>query len=331
MNRQIVLVSRPTAIPAQEHFELRMGPEPSLPDDGVIAETVALSVDPAMRGWVSAEANYLQAVELGAVMRSLGVGRVLQSAVPDWKEGDLFYGWTGWQDRAGISGGSILWRVDEALAPPQAWLSVLGLNGLTAAKGFTAHAKAQPGEAMLVTTAAGGVGSIVGQLAKRAGMRTVGLTSANKCDLARNRYGYDVALDYRSEDLGKAIDSACPDGIDVFWDNVGGDISDLIFQRLAIGARVIQCGTASIPTWRPWPKGPRRERDMLVKRLTWTGFLAFDGDAKADEAALSILRHLVAAGKLKHDEQCVDGLERAPEALAALFLGQNSGRIWVRP
>ncbi|OJY61826.1 MAG: hypothetical protein BGP16_14375 [Sphingobium sp. 66-54] len=331
MNRQIVLIGRPAAIPGPEHFELRTGPEPSLPDNGLIAETVALSVDPAMRGWVSAEANYLQPVALGSVMRSLGVARVLKSADPDWNEGDLFYGWTGWQDRVAISPEAILWRVDESLAPPSAWLSVLGLNGLTAAKGFAAFARAKPGETMLVTTAAGGVGSIVGQLAKRSGMRTVGLTSASKCDLAHDRYGYDIALDYRDVDLAGALDVSCPQGVDIFWDNVGGEIADLIFPRLAPGGRVIQCGTASIPSWSPWPEGPRRERDMVVKRLTWSGFLAFDGDDHANEAALATLRSLVAAGELNHDEQCMVGLEQAPAALAALYQGQNSGRIWVKP
>jgi NADPH-dependent curcumin reductase CurA len=333
MNRQIVLARRVDGIPSHEDFRLVQEPDPVLPPGGVLAETVLLSVDPAMRGWVSSEANYMEQVAIGDVMRALGVARVIESDCAAWRPGDLFYGWVGWCDRVALAPERILWGVDPGLADLPAWISVLGLNGLTAIKGWQAFAQPRAGQTLLVSTAAGGVGSLVGQLGQRAGMRTIGLTSgATKLALATSRFGYDQALDYRARaDLGAALDQACPFGIDLFWDHVGGAVADLVFPRLARGARIIQCGTASIPRWSPWPDGPRRERDMLTKRLSWHGFIALDGDIETNRQAQTSLRTMMAETPFEHLEEIVDGLEKAPDALSALYRGDNTGRICVRP
>jgi NADPH-dependent curcumin reductase CurA len=333
MNRQILLARRVDGIPSREDFILRQAPDPVLPPGGVLAETALLSVDPAMRGWVSSETNYMEQVAIGDVMRALGVARVIESDCADWRSGDLFYGWVGWCDRVALSPERILWGVDPALAELPAWISVLGLNGLTAIKGWQAFAEPQAGQTLLVSTAAGGVGSLVGQLGRRAGMRTLGLTSgAAKRALATTRFGYDHALDYRATaTLGAALDEVCPDGIDLFWDNVGGAIADLVFSRLTRGARIIQCGTAATERWSPWPEGPRREREMLTKRLSWHGFIALDGDIEANRQAQAALREMMAEEPFEHIEEIVDGLENAPDALSALYRGANTGRICVRP
>lgn len=333
MTRQIVLARRVDGIPAPEDFSLRIVADPLLPPGGVLAENLLLSVDPAMRGWVSSEANYMEQVAVGDVMRALGVARVIESDCALWQPGDLFYGWVGWCERVALSPEQILWGVDPALAELPAWLSVLGLNGLTAIKGWQAFADPGQGKTLLVTTAAGGVGSLVGQLGRRAGMRTVALTSgAAKLSLATSRFGYDHAYDYRATaDLPLALRQACPDGIDLFWDHVGGAIADLVFPLLARGARIIQCGTAATARWSPWPEGPRRERDMLTKRLSWHGFIALDGDRDANHAAHVTLRRMMEDEPFDHIEEIIDGLENAPNALAALYRGDNMGRICVRP
>lgn len=329
--RQVVLKRRPVGLPSTEDFEIRQADAPvTAPEGCLLAQTLFVSVDPAMRGWIGAGANYADPVPLGAVMRALGVARVVRSDLEPWREGDLVFGWTGWSGACVMAPAQILWRVDPKLAPPHAWLSVLGLNGLTAVKGFD-RALARSGETLLVTTAAGGVGSLVGQLGRRAGMRVIGLTGhPAKARLARERFGYDTVIDYRaSPDLGAVLGEACPDGIDVFWDNVGGHIADVVFDHLAVGARVLQCGTMGLAADGA-PTGPRRERVMIVKRLTWSGFIAMDGDFEADQGVLSRLIELVGEGALANEDEIVDGLSQAPSALVRLFAGENLGRVCVR-
>ncbi len=289
------------------------------------------SVDPGMRGWLSEEKNYMT-VPNGTVMRAHGVGEIIASDHPNFIPGDHVYGWFGWQQFAGAAAEDILWKVDTRLAPAAAWLGILGLNGLTAWVGLNHLARPLAGETLMVSTAAGAVGGAVGQLAKSAGLRVVGLTGSDaKAAHACAEFGYDVAMNYRAEaDLSSAIAAACPDGIDIFFDNAAGDIADAVFPNLAAGARVIQCGTASVASWLPPPTGPRRERDMLVKRLSWHGFVVMDHAALFPQA-LRELGALVAERRLIGRDHVLEGLEEAPGAIAMLYRGENQGRLLIRP
>jgi NADPH-dependent curcumin reductase CurA len=330
-NRQVRVVARAQGIPTEAVFAVVDADIPDVPPGGVLVRILYASVDPGMRGWVSEEQNYLT-VPTGEVMRAHGVAEIVASDHPDWQPGDHVYGWFGWQQFAAASAADLLWKVDLDLAPATAWLGVLGLNGLTAWVGFQHLARPEAGETILVSSAAGAVGGAVGQLARAAGLRAVGLTGDDaKVVQACAELGYDAALNYRTtDDLGAAIGALCPDGIDIFFDNTAGAIADAVFPHLAARARVIQCGTASIPNWIPVPGGPRRERDMLVKRLSWHGFIVTDHTALFPQA-LRELGELFAAHALTARDHILDGLDHAPGAIAMLYRGDNNGRLLVRP
>jgi NADPH-dependent curcumin reductase CurA len=330
-NRQVRVTTRAQGIPSEDVFTIETAAIPEVTPGGLLVRVLYASVDPAMRGWVSEEKNYLT-VPTGSVMPAHGVAEVIASDNPDWRPGDHVYGWFGWQQYAAVSAADVWWRIDLDLAPATAWLGVLGLNGLTAWVGFHHLARPRRGETVLVSSAAGAVGGVVGQLARAAGLRAVGLTGGDaKVAQACAELGYDAALNYRSaDDLGAAIGAACPDGINIFFDNTAGAIADAVFPHLAAGARVVQCGTASISTWLPVPHGPRRERDMLVKRLLWHGFVLMD-HADLFPQALGELGALFAAGAITARDHILDGLDHAPGAIAMLYRGENSGRLLIRP
>jgi NADPH-dependent curcumin reductase CurA len=303
---------------------------PDCPASGALVRVLNAAVDPAMRGWLSAERNYMTVPD-GAVMKAHGVGEVLASDCAGYAPGDVVFGWLGWQRYAAVSGADILWKVDLALAPPETWLSIFGLNGLTAWVGFLHLARPVAGETILVTTAAGGVGGVVGQLAEAAGLRAVGLTGGpDKVLRAERELGYAKAIDYRAPGLHEAIAAACPQGVDIFFDNTAGSLADEVFAHLNVKARIIQCGTASIASWLPPPTGPRRERDLLVKRLFWQGFVAFDYAGLFPQALVD-LQDLFKAGKLQSQDEVLDGLHHAPGAIAKLYRGENTGRLSIRP
>lgn len=262
VNLQMRLVTRPKGVPQLADFALVREPVRRPGDGEILVCNHYLSVDPAQRGWANDEGNYSAPVPLDTPMRALAVGEVVESRSPGIGEGDFLYGWFGWQSHCTTTPDAILRRVTPSALPLSANLSVLGINGLTAYLAFNGLGKPQPGEHVLVSTAAGSVGSFVGQLARLAGCRAVGLTSsAEKAALARERYGYADMIDYRSEnDLAAAIRRACPDGNDIFFDNTGGAIADAAIRSMRRGGRMIQCGTASIASWTPPPTGLRPER-----------------------------------------------------------------------
>jgi NADPH-dependent curcumin reductase CurA len=332
VNRQVRVLGRAGGVPGPEIFRVAEAPVPDCPPGGVLLRVLYAAVDPAMRGWLSREANYLTVAD-GAVMRAHGIGEVLASDCPDWTAGQLAFGWLGWQVYAAVAPSDLLWKVDPAVAPPAAWLNIFGLNGLTAWVGLHHLGRARAGETVLVTTAAGGVGGVVGQLAASAGLRAVGVTgSAEKAARATGKLGYAAAIDYRAagDGLAAAVRSACPAGIDLFFDNTAGAIADAVFPQLNTGARIIQCGTVSVASWLPPPQGPRRERDMLVKRLCWQGFVVFDHQPVFPQA-MAALRALYAAGKLVSHDDVLDGLDQAPCAIQRLYRGENVGRLSIRP
>ena len=329
-NRQVRLKSRPDGIPQAEHFEIVDAEMPELAEGQLLVRNQFLSVEPAMRGWVSAVANYSQPVGIGEVMRSFAAGTVVKSRHPDFAEGDLVMGLLGWQAFALSDGSTINRKVTESDLPLSLSLGVLGLNGVTAYFGLTELGLPKPGNTVVVSTAAGAVGSAVGQIAKIMGCRTVGITGGPaKVKQCLDDFGYDAAIDYKSDDLPSALASACPQGVDVYFDNTAGPISDAVLPRLAMGARVVICGTASIASWDPPPMGPRVERHLLVKRARMSGFLVFDYVHRTDEAVAK-LAEWVRQGKLAYREDILDGIEHCPDAIAGLYRGENQGKRLIR-
>jgi NADPH-dependent curcumin reductase len=330
LNRQVRLRSRPPGIPQAEHFEIVTAPLPEPGAGQFVVRNRYLSVDPAMRGWVSAVANYSQPVGIGEVMRSRDVGEIIASRHPDYRVGEQVVGWLGWQEYALCDGTGIIRRVAEADIPLSAALGVLGMNGVTAYFGLLEIGQPKPGETVVVSTAAGAVGSAVGQIAKLRGCRAVGIAGGpEKVRLCREEFGYDAAIDYKAADLDAALAETCPAGIDVYFDNTSGRISDAVLRRINKRARIVICGTASLSSWDPWPSGPRIERHLLVKSARMEGFLVFDYESRTEEAVRELAQWL-RAGKLRYREDILDGLEAAPDAIAGLYRGENLGKRLIR-
>jgi NADPH-dependent curcumin reductase CurA len=329
-NRQVRLKARPNGIPQAEHFEIVDSPVPEIADGQFLVRNDYLSVEPAMRGWVSAVANYSKPVGIGEVMRAFTAGTVVKSHHAGYAEGDAVMGLLGWQDYAVSDGSTITRKIKEADLPLSLSLGILGLNGVTAYFGLLDVGRPRPGDRVVVSTAAGAVGSAVGQIAKLAGCRTVGLTGgAAKVKICEEIFGFDAAIDYKAGGLAEALAAVCPRGIDVYFDNTAGAISDAVLAQLAIGARVVICGTASIASWDPPPQGPRVERHLLVKRATMSGFLAFDYQHRYEEA-IARLAAWVRQGKLHYREDISDGIEHCPGAIAELYRGDNLGKRLIR-
>ncbi len=328
INRQITLAVRPVGTPEPAHFRLVSSELAALAPGELLVRNLFLSVDPAQRGYVNEENNYVPPVPVGAVMRALAVGQVVESHHEGYRPGEYLYGWFGWQEYCIAPPAAVLRRVD----PDQATLSqaagVLGINGLTAAIALRNIGQPKAGETVLVTAGAGGVGSIVGQLAKAAGCRTVAVVgSEDKGRQCLSEFGYDHYIDYR-HDLEAELAVTCAEGIDVFFDNVAGPVADRIVRRMKWFGRIIQCGTISIPRWLPVPQGPRIEREILTRRLRLEGFVIFDHLAQFDAVAAE-LAALLKAGRLQVREDIEQGLETAPQALADVFAGRNRGKKLV--
>ncbi len=320
-NRRVLLARRPHGVPQPDDFAIDQAAIPEIGPGEFLVRNIYLSVDPAQRGWASAEANYSQPVPLGTPMRALAVGVVVRSNDPEVAEGEFLYGWFGWQDYATADRGRIFMRA-RAAVPLSAHAGLLGINGLTAHIALTELGRPAAGDVLLVSTAAGSVGGFVGQIGKLLGCRTMGLTGDDaKVALCRERFGYDEAHNYKTADLGAVL----PDGINVYFDNTGGAILDAALRRMAVGGRVVQCGTAANQAWTPPPTGPRNEREVLTRRLVWSGFVVMDHPTRFEASARQLAAwHL--DGRLAYEEDISDGIEHAPGALAELYAGRNHGK-----
>jgi NADPH-dependent curcumin reductase len=324
-NRQVLLAQRPAGVPQASDFVISTSAIPKPGAGEILVRNIYLSVDPAQRGWASAEANYSAPVPLGGPMRALAVGVVVESHAPAHAKGDYLYGWFGWQDYAVVKPEQVI-HAGQHDVPLDAYGSLLGINGLTAYLALTELGRPKASDTLLVSTAAGSVGSFVGQIGKGLGCRTIGLTStADKMARCRARYGYDVAANYKSGAFDAAIADAAPTGINVYFDNTGGAILDTVLRRMAVGGRIVQCGTASVGTWLPPPLGPRNEREILTRRLIWSGFVIFDHMSTYAEAA-GKLAAMLKSGAITYDTDLATGIEHAPGAIAALYAGENSGK-----
>jgi NADPH-dependent curcumin reductase len=330
MNRQVILASRPSGIAQAENFAIVEAPLEPLAEGELRLRNRFLSVEPAMRGWIADRGNYSAPVELGGVMRALAVGDVIESRCDDFRVGETLCGWFGWQEYACVTATTVVRRVHESDLPASLALGVLGINGVTAHLALTLVGEPKPGDTVVVSTAAGAVGSAVGQIAKLLGCRTVGIAGApEKAALCIDRFGYDTAIDYKAEGLEAALAAACPNGVSVYFDNTAGAISDAVFPHLALGARVVVCGTAAIPAWDPWPSGPRVERHLLTKRARMQGFVIFDHMDKY-EASVAQLADWVRSGSLRYQEDILAGIEACPDALAGLYRGENTGKRIIK-
>jgi len=331
VNRRIVLASRPEPDATLENFRLEEGPVPEPGPGQILARNLYLSLDPYMRGRMSAAKSYSAPVEIGATMVGGAVARVEQSTVPGFQAGDIVESMAfGWQDYAVLNAADCR-KVDPSLAPISTAVGVLGMPGMTAYFGLIESAKPRPGDTVVVSAASGAVGATVAQLARIAGCRVVGIAGGpDKCAYVTDTLGADACLDYRAtDDLSAALAEACPRGIDVYFDNVGGPITDAVFQNLAMNARMTVCGTISHFAHGGAYVGPTLLRAILINRAQVTGFLVFDWKHRYPEAAKRIARW-IKSGEIVYKEDVVEGLENAPEAFLGLLTGRNFGKLVVK-
>lgn len=329
-NRRVLLTSRPKGVPEADHFTVDESAVPEIADGEFLVKTEYWSIDPAMRGWANDAPNYIPPVEIGAVMRSFAVGEVVASRNAEYAEGDIVSGMFGWQRYAVSNGSDVDRKVEETDLPASLSLGVLGLNGVTAYFGLLDNCEPKAGETVVVSSAAGAVGSAVGQIAKIKGCRTVGITgSAEKAALCADGLGFDAAINYREENVSDALRAACPDGVDCYYDNTSGPISDAVMTQLAQGARITICGTVAITDWDPLPVGPRVHRQLLVARARMQGFVIFDYKPRYGEA-LAQLASWVREGSLSRNEHILEGADAAPGAIEMLYEGKNTGKLLVR-
>jgi NADPH-dependent curcumin reductase CurA len=328
-HRQILLARRPTGYPAAGDFRIAEAPVPEPGPGQLLVRVVYLSVDPYMRGRMSEARSYVPPVALGDVMEGGTVGEVVRSSHPRFAVGDVVEGRLGWQEYA-VSDGKGIRKLDPTAAPISTALGVLGMPGLTAYFGLLEVGQPKAGETVVVSAASGAVGGLVGQIAKLKGCRAVGLAGSDaKVDYLRE-LGYDAGINYRTAaDLDAALRAACPGGIDVYFDNVGGRITEAVSRHVNQFARFAVCGLISQYNLSEPEVAPRNERFVLVNRVRIQGFLVFDFAARYKEG-LAQLTEWVREGRLKYREDIVDGLDRAPAALLDLMQGRNFGKKLVR-
>jgi NADPH-dependent curcumin reductase CurA len=332
-NRQIILVSRPLGEPKESDFRLV---ETAVPEPGpgqMLLRTLCLSLDPYMRGRMNAGPSYAPPVEIGQVMGGGTVSRVEASHLGQFQPGDIVEAYTGWEDYA-LSEGRGVRKLDPTVAPVTTALSVLGMPGLTAWAGLMNIGQPKPGETVVVAAASGAVGSVVGQLAKIRGCRSVGIAGGDrKCRYVMDELGLDACVDHRQTDFAEALKAACPKGIDVYFENVGGPVFEAVLPLMNPFARVPVCGLIAHYNATGLPEGkdriPLLMSQVLVKRLTLRGFLVFDFAAQQADF-LAEVGPLVREGRIKYREDIVDGLEKAPRALIGLLRGENFGKVIVR-
>ncbi|CAJ1498319.1 NADP-dependent oxidoreductase [[Mycobacterium] kokjensenii] len=330
-NRRFLLRERPTGRILPDTFELDEQPVPTIRDGEALVHIEWISLDPTNRMWINETPSYLPPVGIGEVMRAAGLGVVVESKNPNYPVGQYVQGLTGWQEYLVVSDAMPLFPVPVAEGvSPSAYLGALGMTGLTAWVGMHDIGKPKPGETVVVSAAAGAVGSVAGQLAKAAGARVVGIAGGpEKCALLTDRLGFDAAVDYRADDWVRQLAAATPDGIDVDFENVGGDIMDAIFARINIGARIALCGMISGYNEADPPPGPRAFGNLLIQRATLQGFIILDHFHRVAESSAAIAE-LIAAGKLTPLETVVEGFEQLPTAINMLFDGKNVGKLVVK-
>jgi NADPH-dependent curcumin reductase CurA len=326
VNHAFRLASRPVGLPTRENWEFTEAPIEEPDDDQVLVQVLDISLDPAMRGWMNDARSYVPPVGIGEVMRAITVGRVLRSRDPNFAPGDHVQGLLGVQEYATVSGTGLL-KVDPAVAPLPVYLSALGMPGMTAYFGLLDIGRPEPGQTVLVSGAAGAVGQLVGQIAKLKGARAVGIAGGEeKCRQVIDEHGFDAVIDYKAQDVAAAIREQCPHGVDVYFDNVGGEILDAALAQLARHARVVICGAISQYNATDGFTGPANYMSLLVNHASMTGFVVTDYASRFPEAGQEMAGWL-SRGELTSREDIVEGLETFPETLLKLFSGENNGKL----
>jgi NADPH-dependent curcumin reductase CurA len=327
-NRRFILRNRPSGRINADTFELVEEAIPEIGDGEALVRTQWISLDPTNRGWIRDEPTYLPPVAIGEVMRALGLGQVVASKHDAYREGQLVQGLLGWQEWAVASDSAPLLPVTEIPGvSTREYLGVLGMTGLTAWVGIRDIGRPQPGETVVVSAAAGAVGSVAGQIAKIEGARVVGIAGGpEKCGILTEQLGFDAAVDYRAPNWLDQLTAATPNGIDVDFENVGGEIMDAVFARLNLRARVALCGLISGYNDAERPAGPRHFSHLLVQRVRLQGFIVLDHFDRMREAATE-LSAWMREGKLEALETVVEGFEQLPDAINMLFDGKNVGKL----
>jgi NADPH-dependent curcumin reductase CurA len=329
-NHQVRLAARPSGLPKPSDWDLVEDPVPS-PGAGEFVVTIShISVDPAMRGWMNAGASYIDAVEIGDVMRAGAVGRVTASEHPGFAVGGHVYGAFGVQEYA-LSDGSGVISVNPSVAPLPTYLGTLGLPGMTAYFGLLDVGKLKSADTVVVSGAAGAVGSVAGQIAKIKGARAIGIAGGpEKCRWLVEQLGFDAAIDYKTEDVRRALREHAPGGVDLYFDNVGGEILDAVLTRLARGARIVISGAVSQYNATEAVRGPSNYLSLLVFRASMTGMVVFDYAARYGQAAAEIAGWMREGRLISREDIVEGGVEAFPDALLKLFSGENVGKLVLR-
>ncbi len=329
INKQWRLKQRPVGEPSSETWDYTETEVPTIKDGEILVRIDYISMDPAMRGWLNDAKSYIEPVQVSDVMRAGTVGEVIESKHEKFKVGDFVCGHNGVQSYA-VSDGSGLYKVDPDLAPLSYYLGVLGMPGMTGYFGLLKTGMPKAGETVVVSGAAGAVGSLVGQIAKIKGCRVVGIAGgAEKCQFLIDELGFDAAVDYKNEKVKKALKQACPDGVDVFFDNVGGDILDDVLTQINLRARIVICGAISQYNNTTAVKGPSNYLSLLVNRARMEGIVVFD-NIKEYPVAMKDIAGWIQSGELTVKDHIVEGIETFPETLMMLFNGKNFGKLVLK-
>jgi NADPH-dependent curcumin reductase CurA len=330
-NHQVKLISRPQGLPKRTDFEFTVSSAPDPGPGEVLVKILYISLDPAMRGWMNEGRSYVPPIGLGEVMRSGGIGRVIASTDSSLRVGDTVSGMTGAQEYI-LSKAKDFTKIDPLLpsVPLPRYLGALGMPGMTAYFGLLDICHPKEGETVVVSGAAGAVGALVGQIAKIKGCRVVGIAGGeDKCRHLIDELGFDAAIDYKSQDVSAKLREYCPKGINVYFDNVGGEILDAALAQLAMKARVSICGAISQYNNREGIQGPKNYLSLLINRARMEGFLVFDYASRFAEGIGAMIGWM-AEGKIKAREHIVDGLDTFPETFLKLFTGENFGKLVIK-
>lgn len=330
MNKQWILRNRPEGMPDATTWSLETAAIPEPGEGEVLIRQHYVSLDPAMRGWLNDARSYIAPVEIGAVMRAGSVGQVIKANNhPKLKEGDFVSGWGGVQQYT-VTDGENWYPVDPKVAPLPMYIGTLGMPGMTAYFGILQEGKIKEGDVVLVSGAAGAVGSVVGQIAKIKGCKVIGIAGgAAKCKYIVEELGFDAAIDYKSENVYDAIKRECPKGLDVYFDNVGGEILDAALSRIRMGARIVICGAISQYNNKKDVRGPKNYLALLVNRASMKGMVVFDYAADYKKAAMEMGAWMM-QGKLKSKEDVYEGIENFPETFGRLFTGDKMGKLVLK-
>jgi NADPH-dependent curcumin reductase CurA len=333
-NKQVRLAARPVGLPRATDWHITTESLSSPAEDEVLIKTLSLSLDPAMRGWMNEGRSYIAPVGIGEVMRANGIGIVVDSNIAEFPAGMHLAGWYGVQqylklDRTGLKGAAMR-PVDTALAPIEKWLNALGGPGMTAYFGLLDVGRPNAGETVVVSGAAGAVGQTVGQIAKIKGCRVVGIAGgAKKCEFVVKELGFDACIDYKAGTLREGLKTHCPDGVDVYFDNVGGEILDTVLTKINRHARIVICGAISQYNSTSAIKGPANYLSLLVNRARMEGMVVFDYAPRFGEA-IQAIGGWMKDGRLRSLEDVVDGIDAFPDTLLKLFNGENFGKLILR-